>query len=93
MKVVFIVSKTLFLAGDELEGWFYLEDEPTKTYNVGTKLPGQIRLKLHYPKVFLTVTLTLTYPTFTLTLTLSRILTLARILTFTLTLTLTPHRH
>jgi calcium/calmodulin-dependent protein kinase I len=44
------LDKLMGAPGDELEGWYFLEDEPSKTYNVGTKNPGQVRVKLHYPK-------------------------------------------
>ncbi len=37
--------------GNEVEDWYPLEDEPTKTYNVGTQLPGKIKIKMHFPKV------------------------------------------
>lgn len=35
---------------DSMEKWYQLENEPSKTYNKGDKRPGQILIKLHYPK-------------------------------------------
>lgn len=49
-EVVVNVSELINAADDSIERWFPLVDEPTKNYNKGDKKPGQILLKLHYPK-------------------------------------------
>lgn len=44
------LSKLLESSGDSIEQWFTLEKEPTKTYNKEAKKPGQVQVKIHYPK-------------------------------------------
>jgi len=49
-KVSIPLSKLIHESGDSLEAWFPVEEEPTENFNKGTKLPGELLLKLHYPK-------------------------------------------
>jgi hypothetical protein len=56
-KVVVPLSVLLEDEGDSVERWFTLLEEPTETFNKGPKLPGEIQLKLHYPKVELVLLL------------------------------------
>lgn len=50
-RVVIPVSAIVEEEGDSFEKWFLVQDEPTENFNRGPKLPGEIKLKLHYPKV------------------------------------------
>lgn len=50
-EVKISLSKLLESSGDAIEQWFTLEKEPTKTYNKEAKKPGQVQVKIHYPKV------------------------------------------
>jgi len=44
------LSRLLSQDSDSLEVWEMIEKEPTKNYNKDTKKPGQLQVKLHYPK-------------------------------------------
>jgi len=49
-EVTIPVKDLLDSSEDSIEKWIVLENEPSKTYNKGEKRPGQISIKLHYPK-------------------------------------------
>jgi len=48
--VTILLKELIDSSEDTLGKWITLENEPTKTYNKGEKKPGQISIKLHYPK-------------------------------------------
>jgi len=49
-EVTIPVRELLDSSEDSIEKWIVLANEPSKTYNKGEKRPGQILIKLHYPK-------------------------------------------
>jgi calcium-dependent protein kinase len=44
------LAKLINSENDYIESWEKLEKEPTKNYNKEIKKPGQIQIKIHYPK-------------------------------------------